>query len=375
MPHATDLHRHLLTLDAHLDTPIHFARPGWHFDERHDLADDVAQLDLPRMEGNLSGGFFVIYTAQGPLTPEGYAGALAQARRRSREIDETLARFSHRIGPATTADDARLLHAQGRMVAFRSIENCYPIGEDLGLLAEFHAQGVRMAGPVHVRTNQLADSSTDAPRWNGLSPLGEGWVAEMNRLGMIIDASHASDAAFDRMLELSAAPLVLSHSGTRGFYDHPRNLDDGRIRTLVAGGGVIGFTTIYLSAMHMVPERAALFRTMGHIGDLSMAEQVDLGRRWNALDATAPMWKADFEDYMAALLHTIGVAGVDHVCFGADWDGGGGVEGFRDVTALPRVTERLLEAGFSAQDLEKMWSGNLLRVLTQAGDSAAAGTG
>lgn len=367
MSHATDLHRRLLTLDAHLDTPIHFAREGWHFDERHELADDVAQLDMPRMEGNLSGGFFVIYTAQGPLTEEAYAAALASARQRSREIDETLARFSNRIGPAVTAADARHLHGEGRMVAFKSIENSYPIGGDLGLLAEFHAHGVRMAGPVHVRANQLADSSTDAPRWNGLSPLGKGWVAEMNRLGMVIDASHASDEAFDQMLALSASPLVLSHSGTRGFYDHPRNLDDDRIRALAARGGVIGFTTIYLSAMHMIPERASLFRAQGHIGDLSVAEQADLARRWNALDDTAPMWRADFEDYMAALLHTINVAGVDHVCFGADWDGGGGVEGLRDVTALPRVTGRLLEAGFSGTDLEKMWSGNLLRVLAAAG--------
>ncbi len=367
MSHAIDLHRRLLTLDAHLDTPIHFARAGWHFDERHDLADDVAQLDMPRMQGNLSGGFFVIYTAQGPLTEEAYGAALASARQRSREIDETLARFSDRIGPAVTAADAHRLNGEGRMVAFRSIENSYPIGEDLGLLAEFHAHGVRMAGPVHVRANQLADSSTDTPRWNGLSALGEDWVTEMNRLGMVIDASHASDAAFDRMLELSRSPLVLSHSGTRGFYDHPRNLDDDRIRALAARGGVIGFTTIYLSAMHMASERAGLFRTMGHIGDLSVTEQVDLARRWNALEDAAPMWRAGFEDYMAALLHTIAVAGVDHVCFGADWDGGGGVEGLRDVTALPRVTERLLEAGFSEGDLEKMWSGNLLRVLSEAG--------
>lgn len=374
MSNATDTHRRLLTLDAHLDTPIHFARPSWHFDEWHDLAEDVAQLDMARMDGNLSGGFFVIYTAQGPLTAEAYAAALASARKRSREIDETLARFSDRIGPAITAADARHLHGEGRMVAFRSIENCYPIGEDLGLLSEFHAQGVRMAGPVHVRANQLADSSTDTPRWNGLSPLGEAWVAEMNRLGMVIDGSHASDAAFDRMLELSKAPLILSHSGTRGFYDHPRNLDDDRIRTLAARGGVIGFTTIYLSAMQMTAERASLFHTMGHMDGLSMAEQTELARRWNALEASDPMWRANFEDYMAALLHTISVAGVDHVCFGADWDGGGGVEGLRDVTALPRVTQRLLEAGFDERDLEKMWSGNLLRVLSQAeGCSAAAG--
>lgn len=367
MSHATDLHRRLLTLDAHLDTPIHFAREGWHFDARHDLADDVAQLDLPRMQGNLSGGFFVIFTAQGPLTGEAYAAALAAARLRSQEIDETLSRFPDKIGAATTAADARRLQGEGRVIAFRSMENCYPVGEDLDLLAEFRARGVRMAGPVHVRANQLADSSTDRPRWNGLSRLGEEWVVEMNRLGMVIDASHASDDAFDRMLALSKAPLILSHSGTRGFYSHPRNLDDDRIRALAAKGGVIGFTTIYLSSMQMGPERADLFHAQGRIGDLSPAEQAHLARRWHALDASEPMWKAGFEDYMTALLHTIRVAGIDHVCFGADWDGGGGIEGLRDVTALPRITERLLAEGFSVPALEKLWSGNLLRVLSAAG--------
>lgn len=366
MPDPIDLHRQLLTLDSHLDTPIHFAREGWHFDARHDLADDVAQLDMPRMQGNLSGGCFVIFTAQGPLTPEAYATALAGARARSGEIDATIARFPDRIGAATTAADALRLHREGRLVAFKSIENCYPIGEDLGLLAEFHDQGVRMAGPVHVRANQLADSSTDRPRWSGLSPLGEGWVVEMNRLGMVIDASHASDAAFDQMLALSKTPLILSHSGTRGFYNHPRNLDDDRIRALAAKGGVIGFTTIYLSAMQMGAERAALFHEQGRIGELSPAEQTDLARRWYALDASAPMWSATFEHYMTALLHTIKVAGIDHVCFGADWDGGGGVDGLRDVTALPRITERLLMEGFSEADMEKLWSGNLLRVLAAA---------
>ena len=253
-------HRNLLTLDTHLDTPVHFARAGWSFGDRHDPANEIAQLDIPRMaDGNLDGGFFVIFTQQGPLTPEGYAAARAFAIKRSAEIDATIARFGDRISPARSASDAQEIEASGKLIAYKSIENSYPLGERVELLAEFQRQGVRLAGPVHTKYNQFADSSTDKPYWNGLSPLGGKWVAEMNRLGMVIDASHASDAAFDQMVELSKTPLVLSHSGPRAMFDHARNIDDVRIRKLAAAGGAICFTTIYLSELQMGPERAALF--------------------------------------------------------------------------------------------------------------------
>lgn len=360
-------HARLLTLDTHLDTPVHFKRGGWSFGDRHDPATDLAQLDLPRMaDGNLDGGFFVIFTDQGPLTPEGYAAARAFALKRSGEIDATLARFPDRIQPARTAGDALRLGAQGKLIAFKSIENSYPLGENLDLLGEFYRQGVRLAGPVHSRNNQLADSATDKPLWNGLSPLGRRWVVEMNRLGMVIDASHASDAAFDQMLALSTTPLLLTHSGSRTVHDHLRNLDDERIRRLAEAGGAICYTSVYLSDIRMGPERSELFARLERIGDLSPAEQADLTRAWRALDATEPMWSADFDKYMAGLLHVINVAGVDHVCFGADWDGGGGVAGLADITALPRITERLKAAGHSDADIEKMWSGNILRILRAA---------
>lgn len=361
------LHRRLLTLDAHLDAPVHFGRAGWSFGDRHAPETDVAQLDLPRMEdGALGGGFFVTYVRQGPLDDGGYARALAAARARSDRIDATLARFPDRIGPALTADDARRLHGEGRRVAFKSVENSSFTGRDLSVLAEFHGCGVRMAGLVHARANQLADSATDGAVWGGLSPLGRDWVREMNRLGMVVDASHASDAAFDQMLALSAAPMVLSHSGSRTVFDTPRNIDDGRLRALAEAGGVVGFATVFLSPMRMGPERAALFARVGRIDELDPPAQADLARRWRALDAAEPMWDADLDRYVAALLHVVEVAGVDHVCFGADWDGGGGLPGLEDVSALPRVTERLLAHGFGEDELAKLWGGNLLRVLADA---------
>lgn len=362
------LHSRMLVLDTHLDTPLHFERAGWSFADRHTLADDMVQLDIPRMmDGHLDGGFFVIYTEQGPLTAKGYADALAFARGRSDLIDSTLAKYPDAIAPARTAPDAQRLNKEGKLIAFKSMENSYPLGDDLTLLEEFYAKGLRMAGPVHSRTNQFADSATGEARWKGLSPLGKQWVAEMNRLGIVIDASHSSDAAFDQMLALSKYPVILSHSSLRSAYDHPRNLDEARLKALAAKGGAMCISTIFMSEMNMTPARGELFGQYERIGTMTAAEQAELNRKWRELDKTEALWAADFEDYMKMVLRAIEVAGPDHICFGADWDGGGGLKGIEDITALPKVTARLKEAGYSDADIEKMWSGNVLRILAAQG--------
>jgi membrane dipeptidase len=317
--------------------------------------------------GDLDGGFFVIYTAQGPLTPRGYADAKAFGFKRLGEIESTLAKFPDRIALATTAADAARLDAQGKRFAYISMENSYPLGEDLSLLGDYYRRGLRLAGPVHFKNNEFADSATDTPRWHGLSPLGRRWVAEMNRLGIVIDASHASDDVFDQLLTLSKTPILLSHSGSRAMWNHPRNLDDDRLRRLAASGGAICVNSAYLSEMKSSPERAKLADAYEErIGTMTPAEQADLAVRTRALDAVQPVQSADFDTYMRSVLHIIQVAGVDHVCFGADWDGGGGVKGFEDIDALPKVTARLRAAGYSMADIQKMWSGNVLRLLRNA---------
>lgn len=370
-PDASAIHDKLLVLDTHLDTPLNFGRAGWDFGARHDLATDIAQVDLGRMAGgNLDGGFFVIYTEQGPVSAQGFADALAFASKRSDVIDAELAKHGNVIGTARSAAEAERLNQAGKLIAFKAMENSYPLGEDLTLLKAFYDKGVRMAGPVHSKANQFADSATDAPKWNGLSPLGRKWVAEMNRLGLVIDASHSSDATFDQMLELSRTPLILSHSSPRAAFDHPRNLDDARIRKLAEKGGAICMSTIFMSEMKLDGGRGELFGDYEKIASMSEAAQADLIKKWRALDKTSPMWAIDFDDYMKALLHVIEVAGVDHVCFGADWDGGGGIAGLEDVTALPKITQRLLAAGYSQADIGKMTGGNVLRILRAAEQAA-----
>ena len=366
-------HDQMLVLDTHLDTPELFEHPGWKFDRWHDRDFDKSQVDLPRMEqGGLDGGFFVIYTGQGPLTPEGYAKARNAALTREMWIQRVVAANADKMEFATTPEDAYRIAKAGKRIVFQSIENSYPLGTDLTLLKWYYDQGVRMAGPIHFRNNQFGDSATDkVKQWNGLSPLGKQWVAEMNRLGMLIDVSHSSDDVFDQALALSKVPIIASHSGPRAIFNHPRNLDDERMRKLAKAGGVLQVNSVYLVEGDHDEARNRISNRQDDWWALSAEDQRRLIADKAKADATNPYQGADFELFMKSLLHCIAVMGVDHVGIGADWDGGGGVRGMEDITALPKITARLRREGFSDTDIEKIWSGNVLRVLKQAEDGAA----
>jgi len=365
-------HERMIVIDTHLDIPSRFDSGRWDFGQRHVYAEDGSQVDLPRMrEGGLDGGFFVIYTAQGPLTEEGYRDARDRALVRAAAIHRVIGENRAQLSLALTADDAERAARAGRRFGFISMENGWPLGEDLSLLTTFHRLGLRMAGPVHSRTNQLADSATGEARWNGLSPLGRRWVAEMNRLGIIIDASHSSDATLDDMLRLSRVPIVLSHSGPKAIFEHRRNLGDERMRRVAAAGGVMFMNSIFLVQHDGSAERDAINDRHERWAELSPAERRQLMADTAALNRLRPYTTADFDLYMRALLHAIRVMGVDHVGLGADWDGGGGVIGMEDITALPRISARLRREGFSEADIAKVMGGNLLRVMRQVQAAAA----
>lgn len=375
MSEARALHERLLTLDTHLDTPILFSRPGWSILNRHDSRQDYSQVDLPRMiEGGLDGGWWVIYTPQGPRAPEANALARDRALIRAMEIREMVARHGEHFALALKADDAARIHAEGKRIVFMSIENSYPLGQDLTLMKTFYDLGVRMISPVHFANNDLADSATDprGPEHNGLSPLGAQFVQEANRLGMVIDASHASDEATRQMIRLSKTPIILSHSGVKAIYDHPRNIDDALLRELAAAGGVIQMNSLgaYLTALPpAAPERRAALQALR---DQPLADALAMLQARRRIDAQFPAPMAKFEDFMAHLLHALSVVGPDHVGIGADWDGGGGVLGMEDVSAFPLITERLIAAGYTEEDLAKIWGGNALRVMRAAEAHAAS---
>jgi len=366
------LHERVLTLDTHLDTPEHFARPGWSMVDRHAVKTDGSQVDLPRMDaGGLDGGFFVIYTEQGALTAEGYREARDFALERAVEIREMVAAHPDQFELARTADDAERINRAGRKFVFQSIENSWPMGEDLTLMRTFYDTGVRMAGPVHFRDNQFADSATDKPIWHGFSPLGLRWLAEANRLGILVDVSHASDDVVDQAVVLSKVPVIASHSGAKAVHDHPRNLDDVRLKKIADAGGVICINSVYLKATPASPERLAALKALGPLSETAtQAEVVAYMKKRVAVDAQFPPVRATFEDFMASLTHTLKVVGPQHVGIGADWDGGGGVADFEDVADLPKVTARLKAAGYSDADVAAIWGGNVLRIIRQAQDHA-----
>ncbi|MDQ8755896.1 dipeptidase [Sphingosinicella sp. LHD-64] len=371
-PQIRELHERAIVLDTHLDIPSRFDDGQWDFTERHHFDWDGSQVDLPRMiEGGLDGGVFVIYTGQGENTPEGYRQARDRALVRAAAIRRVIGENRDHMGLALTADDAERLAREGKRIAFLSIENSWPLGEDLSLLTTFYNLGVRMAGPVHSRDNQLADSTTGEGRWRGLSPLGRQWVAEMNRLGIIIDGSHSSDAAIDQMLELSRVPIVLSHHGPRDLYNHPRNTTDERLRRVAQGGGVIFMNTLFLAPDDRSPERSQIEERQGRWASLSPAERRQLLADKAALDARQRFTQVDFDLFMRSVMHVVRLVGADHVGLGADWDGGGGVIGMEDIALLPRITARLKREGLSDGDVEKILGGNLLRVMRQVQAGAA----
>ena len=365
------VHERALTLDTHLDTPASLVLPGWSITQRHSVRDDYTQVDVPRMiAGGLDGGFWAIYTPQGPLDPASTRAARDYAFARAVAIHAMVAAHPEAFALADKAADAAPIAASGRRVVYLSIENAWPLGDDPTLLQAFHALGVRISGFAHFRTNQFADSSTDAPKWDGLSPAGGQLLAEMNRLGVVADLSHSSDAALDDALRLSKAPILLSHSGCKAVYDHPRNIDDAHLRALAAQGGVIQINSVYVKKLVQNPQRKAaldaLEQRYPEHRTLSAAERADYLAQRHAIDRQWPEARAGFEDFMANLRHALTVAGVDHVGIGMDWDGGGGVAGLEDVADLPKVTAALLRAGYSEADVDKIWSGNVLRVLAAA---------
>jgi membrane dipeptidase len=361
----TALHARILTLDTHLDTPVLFERREWDFSARHDWASDLSHVDLPRMTANgaLDGGFFVIYTPQGEMGAADDAAALAHARRRLAAVQRVFAANTQRIGLARSVAEAERINRAGRRVAFLSMENSSPLGSDIGLLREFHAAGVRMAGPVHNGGNRLADSAGGPFRHGGLSPLGRQWVTEMNRLGIIIDGSHSSDDTLRQMMALSTTPVILSHSGFKAIFDHRRNIDAALAREVAAQGGVIHINSVFLSRYNSTPARDALSDRMERMDQMTPAEQRAVAAEWAALDRTERVNEGDFNLFMQAVNFCIVTVGIDHCGIGADWDGGGGLADMEDIQANPRITAALLSFGYSPADIEKLWSGNILRVM------------
>ena len=379
LQHAKVLQEHLLTLDSHLDTPANFAREGFDIGNRHDH-NALSQVDYPRMvEGALDGGFWAIYTGQGDRSAAAHLQDRDAGLQRLLEIRSMLAANPDRFALALEPADAARIKAEGKRVVFISMENASPLVADPSLLSFYHRAGLRMLSTVHFANNEFADSATDpkGPQWKGLSEQGTALVREAVRLGIVIDQSHASDAVFDQLIAMMPVPFVLSHSSARAVHDHPRNLDDARLRQLARAGGVIQVNAYggYLVDTGKSPERTKaeedLSARLGGWEGMGIAQGAELQRGEEALDRQYPVRHATLDDFFAHMGHMLDVVGPEHVGIGLDWDGGGGLADLRDVSQLPKITAWLLRRGYDERQIAGIWGGNLLRVMQQAQDHAA----
>lgn len=376
---ARALQARLLTLDSHLDTPANFGRSDFNILQRHDH-NALSQVDYPRMvEGVLDGGFWAIYTGQGDRSVQAHRRERDAGLQRLLEIREMLAANPQQFQLALTAADAARIKAAGKRVVYISMENASPLVADPSLLSFYHQAGLRLLSVVHFANNEFADSATDpkGAEWQGLSPAGKALVEQAVKLGIVIDQSHASDAVFDELIAMMPVPFVLSHSSAKAIYDHPRNLDDARLRQLAAKGGVIqanaygGYLVDEAASKERKQAEKEIEQRLGGWENMTMAKGVELARAMEELDKRHPRRRATLDDFFEHFEHILKVVGPEHVGIGMDWDGGGGLPGMEDASDLPKITAWLQRKGYSEAQIAGIWGGNLLRVMRQVEAHAA----
>ena len=390
---AHAIHDKVIALDTHNDiSPANFTA------ERNYTQRLDTQVNLPKMiEGGLDASFFIVYTGQGPLTPEGYDAAYKEAIAKF----DAVHRLTEQIAPdkiqlALTAADVRRINASGKKVALIGVENGYPLGDDeavaLKRVTEFYDRGARYMSLAHNGHSQLSDSNTgerEGWKWNGLSPLGKKVIAEMNRVGIMIDVSHPSKASMMQAVALSKAPIIASNSGVRALADVSRNMDDEQLLALKKNGGVIQVVAFNSYVKTDSPERKqaldAVAKEFGlppgtqlggrggrgggranPLGQLSSEKQAELQTRLTALNEKfPPPGRATVADFVNHIDYAVKKIGLDHVGISSDFDGGGGVDGWNGADETFNVTLELVRRGYTEEQIGKLWSGNLLRVMDE----------
>ncbi|MBR6374974.1 MAG: membrane dipeptidase [Alloprevotella sp.] len=320
---ACDVHSQVLTLDSHVDTPMFFSE-GVRFDHR----DPKVKVDMHKLtEGRMDSVIMAAYLRQEERSEEGHRAATEKARSLLMQIKEMVDGVRG-AQIAYTPKDAFRIKSRGQKAIFLGIENGYAIGHDLSLVEDFRRMGVAYMTLCHNGDNDICDSASRSNgEHSGLSAFGRDVVREMNRVGMMVDLSHAAESTFYDVLDVSQEPVICSHSSSRFLCDHPRNLTDDQLRAIAEVGGVAQ-ATFY----------PGFLRTDG---------------------------EATIKDAVRHILHMIDVAGVDHVGVGSDFDGDGGVPGLNDESEMINLTRRLMAEGFGPTVLKKIWGGNIVRVMSQ----------
>lgn len=384
---AKAIHARVLSIDTHVDiSPANFTAGAPNYTQRLPRT----QVDLVKMEeGGLGAAFLIVYVGQAPTLD---SASFARANASALEKFDAIHRLTEELAPARaeiayTAADARRIHAAGKRVIFIGVENGFPLGSDLGNVKRFYDRGGRYLSLAHNGHSQLSDSNTGERDgvWlhNGLSPLGRQVIAEMNRLGMMIDVSHPSKASMLQTVALSKAPIIASHSGVRALCNHSRNMDDEQLDALKRNGGVIQLVAFNsytkcnpakdaertaavdalrkeygITATGRAEVTAAIQALPNETRNAFLAKQEEITARRYPADPPATV--KDFVDHIDYVVKRIGI---DHAGISSDFDGGGGVDGWRSASESLNVTVELVRRGYTEEQIRKIWGGNLLRVL------------
>ncbi len=388
---AQRIHDKVITIDTHNDINVSNFTDSINYTQNLDT-----QVNLPKMiEGGLDVSWLIVYTGQDSLNAEGYEKAAENAMAKF----EAIHRLCEEIAPdkielALNSEDVRRISKSGKKVAMIGVENAYPIGEELSNFEKYHKLGARYISLSHNGHSQFCDSNTGEKDsvWlhNGLSDLGKKAVIEMNRLGIMIDISHPSKSSMEQMVALSKAPLIASHSSARALCDHSRNLDDDQLLLLKKNGGVaqtVAFSSYLNTEKHEA--RAAYMKELcikiadslnmewyerSLLADLSDSQRATFMQNYPKVIKLAKVQAADDKnapaavnvaDFVNHIDYMVKLIGIDHVGISSDFDGGGGIEGWEDASETFNVTLELVKRGYSEEDIEKLWGGNLLRVLDQ----------
>ena len=396
---ARAIHDRVIALDTHVDIDPH------NFTTDHPNYTDrlTTQVNLPKMlDGGLDAVFFSIFVGQGPLTPEGYQRAYDADMEKFAAVHRLAEQLApDKIEIAYRADDVARIAAKGKKVALMGVENAYGIGTAITNIKKFYDQGARYMSLAHNGHSQMSDSNTGERDgvwlYHGLSPLGKQAVAELNRVGIMIDISHPSKESMMQTLALTKAPIIASHSAVRALCDVSRNLDDEQLLALKKNGGVVqmvAFSSYVKQSPPPSPERqqalAAVRTEFGlppaagagggggggrgaSLQSLPAEKRAEYQRRVAQVDSQfPPPPRATVKDFVDHIDYAVKLIGVDHVGISSDFDGGGGVDGWSQASETFNVTLELVRRGYTEEQISKVWSGNLLRVMRDV-EKVAAG--
>jgi membrane dipeptidase len=367
-PRARQLHDRVIVVDTHDDTTQRLV-----FDKAFDIAarNRNGNIDIPRMkEGGLDAIFFSVWVPSDVTGPPAVKRALDQID----AVREAVRFHPDALLLATTAADIRRAAAEHKIAALMGMEGGHMIDDDMRLLRDYAALGVRYLTLTHFKNNNWADSSTDKPAHNGLTAFGKDVVREMNRLGMMVDISHVADKTFYDALSVTTAPVIASHSSCRVIANHPRNMNDEMLRALAKNGGVImiNYHAAFLSEEFRVASEkrsGTIVAAMNAMSKKCRGNEACTTMESDRIDREAMMKgdlpKVPWDKIVEHIDHAAKIAGADHVGLGSDFDGATMPLGMEDVSKLPKITEALFRKGYSEQDVEKILGGNILRVMEQ----------